>query len=72
MSKEKKKKNEKSTQRNSTRTYGLQNKKEGEKEYQLENGGVRKRRKQNQDEDQQNNGLKHLCGEETIKEELEC
>lgn len=40
----------------------LQNKEQGEKEYQFKNGGVRERGKQNENEDQQNNGLKHLDG----------
>lgn len=40
----------------------LQNKEQGEKEYQFENGGIREWGEQNKDEDQQNNGLKHLDG----------
>ena len=44
------------------RACALQNKEEGEKEYQFKNGGIREWGKQNEDEDQQNNGLKHLDG----------
>lgn len=40
----------------------LQNKEQGEKEYQFKNGGIREWGKQNKNEDQQNNGLKHLDG----------
>lgn len=40
----------------------LQNKEQGEKEYQFKNGGIREWGKQDKNEDQQNNGLKHLDG----------
>lgn len=40
--------------------FALQNKKQCEKEYQFKNGGIRERGKQNKNENQQNNGLKHL------------
>lgn len=42
------------------RKCALQYKEQGEKKYQFKNGGIRQWGKQNKNEDQQNDGLKHL------------
>lgn len=48
----------------------LQNEEQGEKKHQFKNGGVREGGEQNEDEDKQNNGLKHLGGCEGIESRI--